>query len=135
MVEVASPRDYARSYTFFAPSLEAETDLVVVRSPKSDESFDDVTLDCAGVLSGWTQVGKYQYTRVALSRDNFVPQTYPGGTCDTGVHRIWSSGTFGATLWGWGSAATGMEPSTQGFEYGQPLVGPTHAPANPIEPP
>ena len=28
--------------------------------------FDDVTLDCAGALTGWQPVGKYEYTRVDL---------------------------------------------------------------------
>jgi len=132
--QLVSARDFASSYTFFAPSLYPETDLVVVRAAQNG-TFEDVTLDCAGKLGGWTPLGSYEYTRVALSRGNYQPQMYSGGTCDNGVHRITSKGRFGATLWGWGSALTFPDPYTEAIAYAFTLVGPTHTPPNPIEPP
>lgn len=131
---LVSARDFASSYTFLAPSMYPETDLVVVRAPEGG-AFEDVDLDCAGTLDGWAALGAYQYTRVALSRDNFLPQSYPGGTCDNGVHRITSKGRFGATLWGWGSHVTHLVDNlyTEGVGYAFTLVGPTRTPTNPIE--
>jgi hypothetical protein len=131
---VASTRDFHSSYTFFAPSLYPETDLVVVRARESG-TFADVMLDCAGNLDGWTALGSYEYTHVALSRGNFEAQQYAGGTCDNGVHRIISAKPFGATLWGWGSALAPLDPNTQYMGYVFTLVGPTRTPTNPIEPP
>jgi hypothetical protein len=127
-------RDFASSYTFFAPSLYPETDLVIVRAQQSG-TFADVSLDCAGNLDGWTPLGSYEYAHVALSRGNFEPQQYAGGTCDNGVHHIVSAKPFSATLWGWGSAVTSPDPNTQYVGYAFTLVGPTRTPANPIEPP
>ena len=66
------------------------------------------TLDCAGVLGGWTPVGsagRYEMTRVDLSTGDFQGV----GGCDNGVHTIASSlsgARFGVTMWGWGNDIT-----------------------------
>jgi hypothetical protein len=105
-VNLIPAQQYVTSYVFFTDPTYPETDLVLVRQkdPKSGQ-LADVTLDCAGVVGGWQPAGTsgtFEYTRVDLVRDDFVPQ----GGCDNGRHTIASAGTFGLTVWGWGSEAT-----------------------------
>ena len=121
-VNVISPSQYLPRYTFFTDPTYPETNLVVVRmqDPTSGQ-FPDVTLDCAGQLTGWTTVGAagtYQWTRIDLSTGNFVGQN----GCNNGVHTITgrfgpsdagpdasatpSTPMFGVTIWGWGNTVT-----------------------------
>ena len=75
--------------------------------PAGPSGFADVTLDCAGTLTGWQPIGtsgKYQYTRFDLVTGNFQGT----GNCNNGRHEMSSSVPFGVTVWGWGSAATGQ---------------------------
>jgi hypothetical protein len=105
-VNVIPPAQYLGKYVFFTDPTYPETDLVLVRQNVGGQGFQDVTLDCAGVLTGWTPIGAagtYEYTRIDLVRGNFVPQN----GCNNGVHEIQSAAPFGLTVWGWGSAATG----------------------------
>ena len=104
-VNVIPPGEFLDKYVFFADPTYSETNLVVVRV-KGPKGFSDVTLDCAGALTGWQPVGtsgNYEYTRTDLVTGNFQPQ----GNCDNGRHEIQSASPFGLTVWGWGSAATG----------------------------
>lgn len=108
-VEVVPPAQYLPRYTFFTDPTYPETNLVVVRvRDTSTGAMPDVTLDCAGVLGGWTPVGTsgtYEMTRVDLSTGDFQGV----GACNNGVHEITASpstGRFGVTVWGWGSGAT-----------------------------
>ena len=104
-VNVVPPAEFLDKYVFFTDPTYSETDLIVVRV-KGAKGFADVTLDCAGTLTGWMPVGKagnFEYTRVDLVRDDFQPQ----GNCDNGRHEMQSATPFGLTVWGWGSAATG----------------------------
>jgi hypothetical protein len=104
-VNMIPSAQFLDGYTFFTDPTYPETNLVVVRR-KTEAGFQDVTLDCAGVLTGWQPIGtsgEYELTRVDLVRGNFEPQ----GGCDNGRREITSSGPFGLTVWGWGSAATG----------------------------
>jgi len=113
-VNVVPPLQYLSDYVFFTDPTFPETNLVLVRTA-TPSGFQDVTLDCAGVLTGWAPVGSsttYQYTRVDLVRGDFVKQH----GCDNGRHQISSKGPFGLTVWGWGSAATGGT-------YGNPGAG------------
>jgi hypothetical protein len=106
-VNVIPPGEYLQSYVFFADPTYPETNLIVVRA-KGQKGFSDVTLDCAGALTGWQPVGtsgNYEYTRIDLVRHNFAPQ----GSCDNGRHEIHSDNPFGLTVWGWGSAETGQQ--------------------------
>ena len=114
-VNVISPAQYLRRYTFFTDPTYPETNLVVVRAvdPMSLQ-FPDVKLDCAGTLTGWTSIGAsttYQFTRIDLSSGDFQGQN----GCNNGVHTIVGSfpieaGTatpmFGVTVWGWGNTIT-----------------------------
>ena len=105
-VNVIPAQQYLNSYVFFTDPTYPETDLVLTRS-KANGAFADVTLDClGGPVSGWQPVGssgEFEYTRVDLSRGNFVKQA----GCDNGRHEMKSAAPFGLTVWGWGSAATG----------------------------
>lgn len=102
---VVSPEQYLSSYVFFTDPTYPETNLVIVRK-KGTSGFSDVTLDCAGALTGWAPAGTsgdYEWTRFDLSTGNFTPN----GSCNNGRHTMTSDATFGLTVWGWGSAATG----------------------------
>ena len=53
--------------------------------PKTNGAFEDVTLDCSGVVTGWAPIGSdgnYEYTRVDLVTGNFVGVD----DCDNGRH-------------------------------------------------
>ena len=107
------PEQYMSDYVFFTDPTYPEADLVVVRS-KLNGKFEDVTLDCAGALTGWQPIGDYEWTRVDLITGNFQNV----GNCSSGRHQINSKGRFGLWVWGWGT------PLTSGFtanvSYGYP---------------
>jgi IgGFc binding protein len=88
---------------------------VLVRTKSTtDMTFKDVTLDCAGVLTGWQAVGSYEWTRVDLSTGNFQPVN----GCNTGAHQISSDAPFGLWVWGWGTPTT--TTATRDVSYGYP---------------
>ncbi len=102
-VNIVPPAQYLADYLFFTDPTYPETELVVVRQKASDNTFHDVTLDCAGVLTGWQPVGSggnYQFTRADLVTGNFAKV----GNCDNGRHEAKSDVPFGLTVWAWGSA-------------------------------
>lgn len=116
-VNVIPPQQYLASYIFFTDPTYPETNVVLVRS-KGKNGFEDVTLDCAGKLTGWQPAGasgQYEYTRVDLVRHNFAKQ----GGCDNGRHEIKSNAPFGLTVWGWGSGETGGAFGIPGGFYSQ----------------
>ena len=131
-VNVIPPGEYLDSYVFFTDPTYPETDLVIVRT-KGSNGFQDVTLDCAGKLSGWQPVGtsgRYEYTRFDLVTGNFQGN----GTCNNGRHEMKSALPFGVTVWGWGSAATGQQGMgfyTQYVSYAYP-AGAGVAPINTV---
>jgi hypothetical protein len=116
-VNVIPSEQFLDKYTFFTDPTYPETNLVVIRK-RRDGVFQDVTLDCAGALTGWQPVGgsgDYEYTRIDLVRGNFQPQ----GSCNNGRHEISSPAPFGLTVWGWGSSAS--EPFiSQAVSYAYP---------------
>ncbi|MGH7280386.1 MAG: IgGFc-binding protein, partial [Polyangiaceae bacterium] len=127
-VNVITPSQYLPRYTFFTDPTYPETNLVVVRTKDASLGFPNVSLDCAGTLSGWTNIGssgKYQFTRTDLSRDNFVGV----GGCNNGVHTIVANfdgnpvspiPQFGVTVWGWGSPRTDNNDDSGGNEETNP---------------
>jgi IgGFc binding protein len=131
-VNVIPPAEFVSSYVFFTDPTYPETDLVIVQGQGSS-GFADVTLDCAGTLTGWQPVGtsgKYQYTRFDLVTGDFQGT----GSCNNGRHEMTSSVPFGVTVWGWGSAATGQVGSgfyTQYVSYAYP-AGAGVAPINQV---
>ncbi len=117
-LNVVPPAQYLPRYTFFTDPTYPETNLVVVRERDPQTALmPNVTLDCAGTLTGWSPVGsdgRFEMTRVDLSTGDFQAV----GACDNGVHTIAAtipgapSGSgapvprFGVTIWGWGSEET-----------------------------
>ncbi len=127
-VNVIPSAEYLASYTFFTDPTYPETDLVVVRTG-SNGAFEDVSLDCAGVLTGWQPLGAagtYEYTHVDLVTGDFQAQ----GACNNGRHVMSSKTPFGLTVWGWGSAASGAFVS-QWVSYAYP-AGQSVAPINTV---
>lgn len=106
-------QQYMRRYVFFADPTYPETNLVMVRS-KQGGVFHDVTLDCAGVIDGWSAVGDYEWARVDLVTGDFQNV----GNCSTGRHEIESDGPFGLWIWGWGTPDT--TEYTAWVSYGYP---------------
>jgi len=114
-VLMVPPDQYLGQYVFFTDPSYPETDLVVVRKRDTGGVFHDVTLDCAGVLTGWTAIGTdFEYTRVDLTTGNFQNV----GSCSAGRREMSSEAPFGLWVWGWGSAAS--TPSTRNVSYAYP---------------
>jgi hypothetical protein len=114
MVLSVPPQQYQNDYVFFTDPTYPETNLVIVRDKNAMMGFDDVTLDCAGVLTGWQPVGNYEWTRIDLSSHNFVGQN----GCNNGRHEIKSNSPFGLWVWGWGTPET--TTFTANVSYGYP---------------
>jgi IgGFc binding protein len=102
VVRTVPTDQYLSDYVFFTDPTYPETNLVITRKAQNG-AFADVTLDCAGVLTGWQSVdATHQYTRIDLVRHDFQPQ----GNCDNGRHEMSSTAQFGLTVWGWGTPET-----------------------------
>ena len=118
-VRIVPAAQYMRRYVFFTDPTYPETNLVVVRKRQDNAAFADVTLDCAGVLSGWAPVGSspdYEFTRIDLISHNFQPQN----GCDNGRHEMSSDGFFGVWVWGWGTPeASGTISVSYGYPAGE----------------
>ncbi len=116
-VDVIPPDQYLSSYIFFTDPTYPETNLVFVRKKGNDNQFHDVTLDCAGVLTGWTNIdaaGTYQFTRADLQTGNFAKV----GSCDNGRNSAHSDVPFALTIWGWGTnASTGFFSEACSYAY------------------
>jgi hypothetical protein len=113
-VDSVPPEQYLSDYVFFADPTYPETNLVMIRARGLDSAFHDVTLDCAGVLTGWQPVGDYEWTRADLQTGNFSAV----GNCSTGRHQIKSDAPFGLWVWGWGTPNT--TTFTANVSYGYP---------------
>jgi len=111
-VNVIPAGQFLNAYSFYADPTYAETSLVIVRA-KSQGTFKDVWLECAGDLPDWKPIGtrgEYEFTRVDLSRRNGPGATFGDKTCTTGLQRMRSEGPFTATLWGWDRTASYAYP-------------------------
>jgi hypothetical protein len=126
-VGVIPTAQYLSKYVFFTDPTYPETNLVFIRTLGSDKAFHDVTLDCAGTLTGWAPLGsggQYEFTRIDLSRYDFEGQN----GCNNGAHTTQSDAPFTMTVWGWGTAATGSV-YTQAVSYAYP-AGASVSPIN-----
>jgi hypothetical protein len=102
LLTVPPVAEFAQRVAFLTEPYFPDTSLVVTRHADEDGTFRDVSLDCAGVLTGWHAVGlgdRYQTTRVALSNEAFEPQPYAAGLCDNGAHAMRSDGLFTVAVW------------------------------------
>ncbi len=111
---ISIPTDqYVPRYVFFTDPTYPETNLVIVRKKTEADVFEDVTLDCAGIVQGWQAIGDYEWTRVDLSTGDFQPV----GGCSTGRREISSAGRFGMWVWGWGTPKTSVFTSNVSYGY------------------
>ncbi len=102
------------SYGFFSDSTYRLSALFVTRRKLNGE-FRDVTLDCAGVLTGWRSItDDYEWTYAELSRTS-KPVAYPDGTCTDGAHRVRSDAPFSMAVWGIDQAASYGYPGGAGL--------------------
>ena len=91
------PGQFLSNYVFFTDPTYPTTNLVLTRVA-GPSGFQDVTIDCLGVVTGWSPVGsstKYQVTDVDLLR-----AAIPSGTCSNGRHTAKSKAPFGVVVWG-----------------------------------
>jgi hypothetical protein len=106
-VNILPPAQWLSSYVFFTDPTYATTNLVLVRK-RTGSGFQDVNVDCLGVVGGWKPVassGEYEITNVDLQRVS------PVGTCTSGRHTATSAGPFNVMVWGLDSAASYAYPA------------------------
>ncbi|MBL9027395.1 MAG: IgGFc-binding protein [Myxococcales bacterium] len=117
-VNAIPSEQFLDQYVFFTDPTYPETSLTVIRK-SGPSGFQDVKLACmSGPITGWQPIGSggtYQYAYVDLVTGNFQPQN----GCDNGRHEASSAAPFTITVWGWGSGATGGDPSVLQFPYSQ----------------
>ncbi|MBN9164427.1 MAG: IgGFc-binding protein [Myxococcales bacterium] len=102
------------TYGFFSDFTYDSSSVFVTRR-KVSGVFRDVTLDCAGVLTGWRSItDDYEWTYAELTRRG-ESQMYPAGECTDGAHRIHSEGPFSITVWGMSRAASYAYPGGMGL--------------------
>jgi hypothetical protein len=135
LVMVPPPAEYAARFAFTTVHDFADTYVVLVRK-QSAGRFADVTLDCAGKVEGWQPIDSqdtYETVTVPLSRGNYEPQVFPGGTCQLGAHTMSSDLPFTGFVWAW--SHEGVDGLVEGDDgggrsYGFALYG-TDPPAIP----
>lgn len=84
-------------YVFFVDHTYKTSTLTLVRQ-KDQQGFHDVTLDCAGVVGGWTPLGgdgTTEYAYLDITRDG-----KPSGKCLSGRHQATSDGPFALYVYG-----------------------------------
>jgi hypothetical protein len=116
-VNIVPPEQYLASYTFFTDPTYPETNLVFVREKKNG-AFGEVSVDCAGTISGWQPIDAgdtIEYARIDLVTGNFASVN----GCNNGLHIAQSTQPFGLVVWGWGSAAS-LSFSSQAVSYAYP---------------
>jgi hypothetical protein len=106
-VNILPPAQWLSSYVFFTDPTYTTTNLVITRK-LTNGAFQDVTVDCLGVVSGWQPVGssgEYEITNVDLQRDT------PVGSCTNGLHTASSGGAFNIMVWGLATYASYAYPA------------------------
>ncbi|MEI8258048.1 MAG: IgGFc-binding protein, partial [Deltaproteobacteria bacterium] len=94
---VVPPAQFLSRYVFFTDPTYATTNLVITRVAVSG-AFQNVEVDCLGVVTGWQPVGtdgRFQVTNVDLVRAGVGV-----GTCMNGRHTAQSAAPFGIVVWG-----------------------------------
>lgn len=112
-VRLVPPEQFLFHYVFFTDPTYPFTTLTVVRKAKAGV-FEDVTLDCAGTITGWSPVGADGQFEIAHVK--IVDHFNAVGGCNNGSHTMDSKNGFGVWVWGWGSNDT----STGWVSYGYP---------------
>jgi hypothetical protein len=106
-VNIIPPQQFLSKYVFFTDPTYATTNLVLTRK-KLNGAYQDVTLECAGTITGWMPIGtgdEYQYAWIDLWRaDKSV------NNCKNGPQTASSNGPFGLVVWGTDSFASYAYP-------------------------
>jgi hypothetical protein len=113
-VNIVPPAQYLPFYLFVTDPTYKNTTLVFVRQRGTDGLFADVTLSCAGTLSGWQKVGtsdQYEYLQLKIVENGSGQQG-----CTNGVHTASSGTPFGLTVWGYDSFASYAYPAGMSVE-------------------
>jgi hypothetical protein len=96
-VLLVAPAQYLSHYIFFTDPTYPTTNLVVTRVARAGH-FEDVGIDCLGMLTGWQPIGtdgRFEYTTVDLVRAGVG-----NGSCVNGRHDARSAAPFGIVVWG-----------------------------------
>ncbi len=122
---IAVPTDqWLDSYLFYSDATYPFSSVFVTRR-RVDGGFHDVTLDCAGPLTGWKAFGAdYEWTYARLTHAGKAV-AYDGSSCTDGAHRIQSGGPFSMTVWGIGVTASYAYPGGAGLRP----ISDVHVPA------
>lgn len=117
-VNIVPTAQFLDSLVFFTDPTYPETSLVVVRKRSlATKKFEDVKLDCLGVVGGWQGVdgsdGDFEFARVDLVTGDFQNV----GNCSNGRHTMSSSAPFAVTIWGWGGYSTKVNSGFVSYAY------------------
>jgi hypothetical protein len=85
-----------------------DSSLVFLRKKNASGTFDDVTLDCKGTLTGWQPITgtAYEYLQLDIATNSTgIPP------CDTGEHTASSTSAFGLNVWGWANNSSYAYPA------------------------
>jgi hypothetical protein len=94
-INLVAPAQYMRRYVFFVDPTYGVSSLAIVRTQGLD-GFEDVELDCYGVVDGWQPVGNeglYEVAHIDLYRGGV-------GVCAQSQQEAWSNAPFGIIVWG-----------------------------------
>lgn len=108
MTTVFPAAQFLRRYVFFTDPTYGITSLALTRT-RGESGFSDVSVDCLGVIDGWTAVGatgEYEVVSVDLMRGGIGVDG-----CLNGRHSAESEGNFGMTVWGYDSYASYAYPA------------------------
>ncbi len=107
-VNLVAPAQFLSKYVYFTDPTYGTTTLTLARV-NTGAGFKDVTVDCLGVVKGWTGIGTkgtYEYAQVDLVRGGVGI-----GTCTNGPHEAHSDGQFGVMVWGTDAFASYAYPA------------------------
>jgi hypothetical protein len=95
-INLVAPAQYMRRYVFFVDPTYGVSSLAIVRTQGVGGDFEDVELDCYGVVGGWMPVGNeglYEVAHLDLYRAG-------AGVCAQSQQQAWSIAPFGIIVWG-----------------------------------
>jgi hypothetical protein len=94
-INLVAPAQYMRRYVFFVDPTYGVSSLAIVRTQGLD-GFEDVELECYGVVGNWMPVGDeglYEVAHLDLYRAG-------AGVCAQSQQQAWSVAPFGIIVWG-----------------------------------
>jgi hypothetical protein len=107
-VVLLPPQQFLSNYVFFTDPTYPTTNLALTRV-RTPSGFQDVEVDCLGVIAGWKPAGAsgdYEVVTVDLLRANISNKT-----CQNGRHTAKSKGPFGIVVWGLDSYSSYAYPA------------------------